>query len=65
MSPTSYQTAPPRDENVSIGVRSQRVKRTLNNINALREGLHAAGKIEFPEKEIFLSKADKKIRTPI
>ena len=43
MSPTSYQTAPPRDNPGIIGSRLSRVKQILNKINNLREALILLG----------------------
>ena len=39
MSPTSYQTAPPRDNRVIICAQVRRVKRIINKINNLRNAL--------------------------
>ena len=39
MSPTSYQTAPPRDSESIIGTGPRRVKRILNKINHLAKPL--------------------------
>jgi hypothetical protein len=43
MSPTSYQTAPPRDKDQSIGAGARRVKRMLNKINTLQGGFIPLG----------------------
>ena len=49
MSPTSYQTAPPRDKNKSIGFESRRVKLILNKINNLQKLLILLGlSLEYP-----------------
>jgi hypothetical protein len=43
MSPTSYQTAPPRDKAKIINALSDRVKLILNKINGLRKQLILLG----------------------